>query len=236
LNVRSFFSKKGDIGMIDMTYGTGDTIAALTGLRDLTALEWYVIPLLAVVFYIYAVEIKKARQTGNWEVIICGLTVFGMDFFNETWNGWVCWLTQNQAFWTTPGPTALRVMVGWNIEIIFMFLLNGIVFRYMVDDDPKKKILGVPNRWFWAITLAIFCVFVEVLLNIGGLLTWTYSWWNRSFLGIWLIFLIGYFHFYVACILVLRLKTKKKQVIAMLTIYAVPIAMNIFAAFAGWIY
>ena len=44
-----------------MTYGTGDTIAALTGLRDLTALEWYVIPLLAIVFYIYAVKKQLVR-------------------------------------------------------------------------------------------------------------------------------------------------------------------------------
>ncbi|MHA1776584.1 MAG: hypothetical protein ACTSWC_07390, partial [Promethearchaeota archaeon] len=98
--------------LIDYTQAT---LNALTGLRDLTSLEWYVIPLLAIVFYIYAIELKKARTTGNWDIISCGLTVFGMDFFNETWNGWVMVLTNRSAFWTTPGETALRVMVGWNI-------------------------------------------------------------------------------------------------------------------------
>ena len=31
---------------------------AIDGLRDLSTLEWYVIPLLAIVFYIYTTEIK----------------------------------------------------------------------------------------------------------------------------------------------------------------------------------
>lgn len=32
---------------------------ALENLRDLSTLKWYVIPLLAIVFYIYTNEIKK---------------------------------------------------------------------------------------------------------------------------------------------------------------------------------
>src|SRR4030042_1237257 len=111
-----------------LQYGSPDTQLALEGLRDLSTLQWHVIPFLGFVFYVYAKEMKKARATNNWRVIVCGLTVFGMDFWNETWNGWVCWFTQYQAFWTTPGPTALRVTVGWNIEIIFKFLINGMVF------------------------------------------------------------------------------------------------------------
>ena len=111
-----------------MNYGTQDTIDALTNIRDLSTMKWYIIPLLAIVFYIYAIEFKKARKTNEWRYVVCGLTVFAMDFFNETWNGWVCWFTNEHAFWTTQGETALRIMVGWNIEIIFMFLLNGIVF------------------------------------------------------------------------------------------------------------
>ncbi len=215
---------------------TDATLEALDGLRDWSTMKWYVIPLLAIVFYIYTIELKKARQTKNWIPIICGLTVFGMDFLNETWNGWVCVLSGHSAFWTTPGPTALRVMVGWNIEIIFMFLLNGIVFANMLEEDVKKKILGIPNRWFYAIVLAVFCVFIEVLLNIGDLLIWEYPFWNRSFGGVWLIFFIGYFHFYVACILVLKLKTLKSQFLAIGGIYTVAIVMNVIAALAGWVY
>ena len=216
---------------------TEASVRALDGLRDLSMLKWYVIPLLAIVFYIYVKEIKDARSSGNWNAVFAGLTVFGIDFFNETWNGWVLALTGKSAFWTTPGDTALRTMVGWNIEIMFMFLLSGIIWYHTCSEDPKDKILGIPNRWFWAIGYSVFCVFVEVLLNKGGLLIWEYSFWNRSFGGVLLVFLIGYFHFYVGSIFVISRKSIRSKVIILGIIYLIPILMNIFGYYImGWNY
>ena len=216
---------------------TEASIRALSGLWDFTMIKWYVVPLLAIVFYIYVREIKEARRSRNWDALFAGLTLFGMDFFNETWNGWVLVLTGRSAFWTTPGDTALRTMVGWNIEIMFMFALSGIIYYHTLSEDPKEKILGLPNRWFWAVGYAVFCVFIEVILNLGGHLVWEYPFWNRSSGGIWLIFLFGYFHFYVAIILVLSLRKTSKKVLAVSLIYAVPILMNVFArAVMGWRY
>jgi hypothetical protein len=216
---------------------TEASIRALSGLWDFTMIKWYIIPLLALVFYVYVREIKEARRSGNWDALFAGLTLFGMDFFNETWNGWVLVLTGRSAFWTTPGDTALRTMVGWNIEIMFMFAISGLIYYHTLSDDPKERILGLPNRWFWAIGYAVFCVFVECILNLGGHLVWEYPFWNRSFGGIWLIFLFGYFHFYVAIILVLGLKKTSKKVLAVSLIYALPILMNVFArAVMGWRY
>lgn len=210
---------------------------ALQNLRDLTTLKWYVIPLLAIVFYIYTSEIKKARKSGNWNAVFAGLTVFGMDFINETWNGWVFHLTQRSAMWTAPGETALRTMVGWNIEIMFMFAISGIIYANTISEDRNEKILGIPNWWFWAIGYSIFCVFVEVLLNMGGHLVWEYSFWNRSFRGIGLIFLFGYFHFYVAALLVIGMKTIRSKVITVASLYAIAIAANIFGmGIMGWAY
>jgi len=210
---------------------------ALVGLRDLSTLEWYVIPLLAIVFYIYAVEIKNARRSGDYNAVFAGLTVFGMDCINETWNGWVFHLTGRSALWTAPGPTALRTMVGWNIEIIFMFAIAGIIFYHMCSDDPKKRLLGLPERWAMAVGLSAFCVFVEVLLNIGGHLVWEYSFWNRSFGGVWLIFLIGYFHFFAAAIIVTSLSTTRRKVIGVTGIYSVAIVANVVAmGVLGWTY
>lgn len=210
---------------------------ALQGMRDFSTLEWYVIPLLAIVFYIYTSEIRKARISGNWDAIFAGLTVFGMDFINETWNGWVFYLTEKSAFWTTPGKTALRTMVGWNIEIMFMFAIAGIIFYNTLSPEKKEKILGLPNRWFWAVGYAAFCVLVECILNLGGLLVWEYPFWNRSFAGVWLIFLLGYFLFYVAVILVLSLKNNRRKVLAVSAIYAIAILMNVIAfGFLGWYY
>jgi hypothetical protein len=210
---------------------------ALKGLRDLSTLQWYVIPLLALVFYVYTNEMKKARATGNWDAIFAGLTVFGMDFINETWNGWVFHLTQHSALWTTPGETALRTMVGWNIEIMFMFAISGIIYYNTLSENKKSRILGIPDRWFWAIGYAAFCVFVECLLNKGGHLVWEYTWWNRSFRGVWLIFLFGYFHFYVAAIVVLSLKSIKARIISVSTLYGLAILANIIGlGILGWEY
>ncbi len=201
---------------------------ALENIRDLSTLEWYVIPLLAIVFYIYTSEMKKARLTGNWNAVFAGLTVFGMDFINETWNGWVLHFTGKSAFWTAPGDTALRTMVGWNIEIMFMFAISGIIYYNTIDEDRKKKILGIPNQWFWAAGYSAFCVFVECYLNKGGHLIWEYPFWNRSFAGVWLIFLFGYFHFYVAALLVINMKRIRSKAITVTGLYAVAAAANIF--------
>ena len=210
---------------------------ALEGLRDLTTLKWYVIPMLSVVFYIYTAEIKKARATGNWNAILAGLTLFGMDFINETWNGWVFHFTQHSAFWTAPGPTALRTMVGWNIEIMFMFAIAGIIYYNTLSGDRHARILGLSDRWFWAIGYAAFCVFVECLLNMGGLLVWEYPWWTRSFAGVGLIFLFGYFHFYVAIIIMLSLKSLRAKIWMVASLYIVAAVANIFGLGAmGWVY
>ena len=210
---------------------------ALEDLRDLATLEWYVIPLLAIVFYIYTSEIKKARTSGNWDAVYAGLTVFGMDFINETWNGWVFHFSQHSACWTTPGKTALQTMVGWNIEIMFMFAISGIIFYNTLSEDKHEKILGFPNRWFWAIAYSAFCVFVECLLNMGGHLVWEYPWWNRSFGGVWLIFFFGYFHFYVAAIIVLSMKSAKAKVITIGSLYSTAIVANVIClGFLGWTY
>ncbi len=207
---------------------TEATVRALTGLRDLSMIKWYVIPLLAIVFYIYTREIKEARKTGNWEAVFAGLTIFGMDFVNETWNSWVMVLSGRSAFWTAPGDTALRTMVGWNIEIMFMFSIMGIIYYHSLSEERKGKILGIPENWAIAVIFSAFCVFVEVLLNKGGHLVWEYSFWERTPQGVILIFLIGYFHFFVASIFVMHLKTIRSKIITIATIYSVAVIMNIF--------
>jgi len=207
---------------------TEASVRALKGIRDLSMLEWYVIPLLAIVFYIYTSEMKKAKTSGNWNAVFAGLTVFGMDFINETWNGWVLHFTGRSAFWTAPGDTALRTMVGWNIEIMFMFAISGIIYYNTISEDKTQKILGIPNQWFWAIGYSIFCVFVEWFLNKGGHLVWEYPFWNRSFAGVWLIFLFGYFHFYVAALLIINMKTIKSKLLTVGSLYTIAVIANIF--------
>lgn len=216
---------------------TEATLQALDGLRDLATIKWYAVTLLLIVFYIYSREIRLARQTGNWDAVFSALAIFGVDFFNETWNGWVMYLTDYSAFWTVPGDTALRTMVGWNLEIMFMFSLAGFAFYYSLSESTVQKILGIPEKWFYAIILAAFAVFVECMLNLGGHLVWVYPFWELSFKGVWLIFLIGYFHFFCAAIWVITRRTMKTKIWILFFIYSVPVIMNLLAfGVWGWNY
>jgi hypothetical protein len=141
---------------------------ALSILRDGITFQWYVIPLFALTVYAYSVEVERR----NWDLFFAGLAFWGMDWFNEIWNGLVFHFTQYAPVWGAPGGTAFLLLIGLNIEISFMFAIAGITFGKMLPRDRRLKILGLPNRLFFAITGSIFCVIVEVLLNWAGALTW----------------------------------------------------------------
>ncbi|HDZ11053.1 MAG TPA: hypothetical protein ENH53_02490, partial [Bacteroidetes bacterium] len=86
----------------------------LSILRDGSHFQWYVIPLLAFVFYVYAVEVEKH----NWNLVLAGLAFWGMDWFNEIWNGLVLHFTNYAPVWGTPGRSAFVILAGLNIEIM----------------------------------------------------------------------------------------------------------------------
>ncbi len=203
---------------------------ALAILRDGSQFQWYVIPLLAFAFYVYNVEVEKR----NWSLVLAGLAFWGMDWFNEIWNALVMHFTGYAPVWGAPGKTAYLILIGLNIEIMFMFAVAGIVWGKMLLPDKKAKILGLPNRWFVAIAGSAFCVFVEYLLNGVGALTWEYPWWNRS--APWLIFLIGYLTFFIVAFWVHDMKTLKAKLIAVGTIWAVVIiSLILFIPVLHWI-
>jgi hypothetical protein len=215
---------------------TKATLQALEGLRDLSVIQWYAVPLLAVVFYIYTIEAKKAREARNWDALVAAAAIFGADFLNESWNGWVLALTGHSALWTVPGPSALRVTVGWNLEIIFMFSLLGFVFYHSLSGRPKARILGLPEKWFFAIAYSVVCVFVECCLNAAGALVWEYPFWSRSLGGVWLVFIVGYFWFFAWAILALSRPTTKAKVLVAAAPYAAAIILDVVAACLGWRY
>lgn len=203
---------------------------ALSILRDGSLFQWYVIPLFALVVYVYANEIEKR----NWALVFAGLAFWGMDWFNEIWNGLVFHFTQYAPVWGAPGQTAYLILIGLNIEISFMFAVAGITFAKMLPVDKKQKVLGIPNRLLFAIVGSAFCVFVEVLLNAVGALTWDYTWWNAT--APWLIFLIGYFTFFIVSFWVYDMESTRKRIITVGTIFAVDIvALILFIGILGWI-
>ena len=209
---------------------TDYTLQALAILRDPGQFKWYVITLLAFVFYVYVVETEKR----NWSLVLAGLAFWGMDWFNEIWNSLVLHFTGYAPVWGAPGDTAFLILVGLNIEIMFMFAVSGIIWSKMLLPDKKTKILGIPNRWFIAIAGAIFCVFIECLLNGANALTWEYTWWNRG--APWLIFLFGYLTFFVVAFWVFDMKNMKSKLITVGTIWTVDIlALIVFIPILHWI-
>ena len=209
---------------------TDSAARALEILRDGSQFQWYVITLFAIAVYVYTVEIERK----NWSLILAGLAFWGMDWFNEIWNGLVFHFTQHAPVWGAPGQTAYLILIGLNVEICLMFAIAGIAFSKMLPRDKKLKILGIPNRIFFAIVGSVFCVFVEILFNKIGALTWDYPWWSAS--APWLIFLFGYLTFFLMSYWVFDMESVKKKLQVVGVIYAVDvIALFLFGVILKWI-
>jgi hypothetical protein len=203
---------------------------ALKILRDGSLFQWYVIPLFALTVYVYAAEVERQ----NWSLVFAGLAFWGMDWFNEIWNGLVFHFTQYAPVWGAPGKTAFLILIGLNIEICFMFAIAGIAFAKMLPAKKRLKILGVPNRLFFAVVNSIFCVIVEILLNSVHALTWDYAWWSAR--APWLIFLIGYLPFFLVSFWVFDMKSIRKKTATLGVIYAVDIiSLVLFIGVLKWI-
>ena len=203
---------------------------ALSILRDPAQFQWYVITLFALVVLAYANEVERK----NWSLVFAGLAFWGMDWFNEIWNGLVFHFTQVAPVWGAPGKTAFLLLIGLNIEICFMFAVSGIAFSKMLPADKKMKVLGIPNRLFFAVAGSIFCVFVEILLNAAGALTWDYSWWSAS--APWLIFLIGYLPFFLVSFWVFDMESVRKKAITVGGILGFDLlCLIVFAGILRWI-
>jgi len=199
-------------------------------LRDGSQFQWYVIPLFALVVYVYAVEIERK----NWNLVFAGLAYWGMDWFNEIWNSLFFHFDQTAPVWCTPGKTAFLILIGLNIEICFMFAIAGVAFGKMLPPDKSLKILGLPNRLVIAIGGSAFCVFVEVLLNAVDALTWDHSWWSAS--APWLIFLFGYLHFFLVSFWIHDMESLKKKAAIVGGIFAFDLlCILVFGVILGWL-
>ncbi|WP_455140091.1 hypothetical protein [Candidatus Hodarchaeum mangrovi] len=207
---------------------TPDTQTALDILRVWPEdFKWYLIPIFALVIYVYFSEIEK----GNWNRVFAGLAFWGMDWLNEIANALILVFTQESALWTCGGETGFLIFVGLNIEISLMFAMAGVAFVKVLPEDRNLKFFGlIPNRWGLAIGNAIFCVFVELILNYAGGLLWHYPFWNNPLLGFqyilsWIpIVIFGYLHFMIVCFWVHDMKSQKNQIIAVSVIYTIAIS------------
>jgi hypothetical protein len=209
---------------------TESAAQALAILRNPSTFQWYVITLFALTVYVYAVEVERR----NWSLVFAGLAFWGMDWFNEIWNGLVFHFTNYAPVWGAPGKTAYLLLIGLNIEICFMFAIAGVAFCKMLPADKSLKILGVPNRLVFAILGSILCVIVELLLNAAGALTWDYTWWNVG--APWLIFLIGYLPFFLVSFWVFDMPTVRQKAITAGSILGFDlVCLVLFVGVLNWI-
>ena len=194
-------------------------------------MKWYVIPLLLIVMCFYYNELKQK----NYSVVLGAAALWGMDLFNEIWNSIVFHATGFAPVWGTPtgvGDTALLLLIGYNIEISFMFAMMGIVVCLTLPKDPKAKILGINNRVFLAVVYTTLAVIIECFLNYCGILTWEYAWWSRS--CPWLIWLIGYCPFFTMAFIVHDMKQRKHQFITLGVIFGIDLLLLIVFGAIGW--
>ena len=103
---------------------TAPTLVARGMLRDAAHFDWSTIMFLAIVVYIYTVEVEHRR----WSVVLAGLSLWLMDWFNELVNSAVLHASNHAALWTVTGHTSYLILIGLSIEISFFFAILGIIF------------------------------------------------------------------------------------------------------------
>lgn len=203
---------------------------ALSILRDGSQFQWYVIPLLLLVMYVYA---QQASQ-GRWSVLLGGLAFWLMDWVNEIWNGLVFYFSGYAPVWGAPDDTAFLILIGLNVEIMLMFAVMGVTAMLTLPPDPQARILGVNNRWIWAAGNSAAAVAIEIWLNHIGALTWEWAYWRTGFP--WLIFLIGYMPFFVVGAWVHDMQSRARQLVVVGGLgLSVTASLLLFIPVLGWL-
>lgn len=126
------------------------------GLQTVSTFNWYIIPLFVILFY----AIWKNIREKKYSVVLGGFAFWLWDVFNETWNSMV-YATTGQPVWgtTTAGGSGFQILIGYNIEISFMFMFLGMACCYMLTVTPgyegerfmdgNKNWLSDPNNMYY---------------------------------------------------------------------------------------
>jgi hypothetical protein len=137
-------------------------------------MQWYVIPLLAVVAYIYLNESGK----GNWSAVWLGIATWAAELIWEMFNGLVLHFTQHAPLWSTPGSSAFVIYAGLNVEITLFFSVSALLLIKALPRDKSVRIMGIPNRLLIPSGGAALAVAAEVVLNRCGMLIWDWRFWG----------------------------------------------------------
>ncbi|MBN2284046.1 MAG: hypothetical protein JXO48_09170 [Deltaproteobacteria bacterium] len=195
------------------------TQQALSILRSGEPFQWYVIPLLALVVYVYFNEASKK----NWKGIAAGLSLYMVHWLAEIINALIQYFS-GHALWTVPTGTAFLLLVGVGVELSLMFSIAGLVFSKILPEDPKMKILGINNRLLVAVGNAAFFSIFEIFLAKTPAFVWVYPWW-----GAFPVFVTVYIPFFVVSMFCYDWKPKT-QVTVIGTMFAVNAGLMIVCA------
>jgi hypothetical protein len=201
------------------------TQQALIILRSGITFQWYVIPLLVIVLYIYANEYEK----GNYRVIAGGLALYMVHWFVEIINALIQHFS-GHALWTVPSGTAFAIMVGVGIEISFMFSIAGIVVCKLMPKDPKQKIMGINNRLAFTVANAAFASILEIFLVKTPAFVWVYGWW-----GAFPVFVTVYIPFFAAACYVHDWQPRAQKLFIGSLFAINAIALIVFGGILKWI-
>ena len=209
---------------------TAPTLVARGMLRDASHFDWSTIMFLAIVVYIYTVEVEHRR----WSVVLAGLSLWLMDWFNELVNSAVLHVSNHAALWTVTGHTSYLILIGLSIEISFFFAILGIIFVKILPTDPHQRYFGVPNRVVYVLALSLVCVCVEIVLNAMGVLNWAYWWWNVPFIPLIVIF--GYATFFAVAAWVYDMgDNHRRQLMVVGGIAAADALLALGLGLTGWL-
>ena len=119
-------------------------------------LKWYIVPLFVIWLFLIVNDIRQKR----FSVVFRAAAFWLWDVFNETWNAMV-YATTGQPVWgtTAAGGSALQILVGYNIEISFMFFILGMLTCKLLKTsegyegqgffDANKNWLDDPNNMYY---------------------------------------------------------------------------------------
>jgi hypothetical protein len=192
--------------------------------------NWSTVTLLALVVYVYSVEIERS----NWSVVLAGLAFWFMDWLNEIANALVLHFSETAPLWAVTGTSSFVILIGLTVEISLFFAINGVVFAKLLPRDPRARILGLPSRWAIATGLSLVSVGVELLLNADGVFHWHYWWWNVASFPVIVVF--GYLTFYVVAFIVHDMADRGRQIRVVSSLGALDLAAGlVFGPILGWI-
>ena len=194
-------------------------------LRETGHFHWSAVALLAFVFYVYSGEVEQRR----WDIVLAGVALWLMDWFNEVANALVLQATDRAAIWTETGATSYQILIGLNYETSVMFAVAGIVFcKYL----PERRTFA--NRAWLVLGFSCLCVFVEILLHAMDVFHWEYWWWNVPFIP--LIVILGFGTFFAMAAYVHDLPDDRRRLRVVGGLAAVDIAaILLFGPILGWI-